>query len=296
MTQATDGNLPSRRQRKDNAITKASPALHDDPSRVPSSQNSKKRKRDSATGQDADPKLKEFLDVMQPPKKSKSWRDEAIDQSPVTKPSQAVKNEDADSADEYQSISKPKRQKKENTVPTADSVEEAAISHDQEPPEDANSPEEPANDRVDPEQEAQPAQSDADWLRNRTSRLLGLLDEREEEQHLPKKTHDAVPEAPELSQDDERQVAEGDEDDEDETAEPEGSAETKIEVDPDEEAIRTSKRLFLRNLPYGVNEDHLREAFAPFGNLEEVHHLSFPQYALFLSMMIPDRDNLCFGS
>jgi multiple RNA-binding domain-containing protein 1 len=203
---------------------------------------------------------------------------------------QTAAAEDADSDEDYQSISASKRQQAEKPAPETEPVE-----HPEEP-----APQ-PGDDEVEiKESEPSPTgeqeevalpQNDVDWLRNRTNRLLGLLDEAEEERHFHNKPSDANSPLEENLEEAEKSPIT------DHAAVPpqaEIQAEPKSVVDAEEEAVRNSKRLFLRNLPYGVNEDDLREAFAIFGHLEEVNELSV--LSLSSCMMIPDRDNLCFSS
>jgi multiple RNA-binding domain-containing protein 1 len=115
--------------------------------------------------------------------------------------------------------------------------------------------------------------SDADWARSRTSRLLGLLDDDEEEEEAGR------PKA--------RAASVSSSDMQDAALSKIGPARTPIAAtepvtasppvdptQPDTEAeptgVRASMRLFVRNLPYGVQEDDLQSEFAPYGNLEEV--------------------------
>ena len=63
----------------------------------------------------------------------------------------------------------------------------------------------------------------------------------------------------------------------------EGALESNYTVDV--EVVRSSMRLFVRNLPYDVKEEHLETEFAPFGNLEEVSY-SFPIFSRFLVMNV----------
>lgn len=262
--QANDDSLSSKRKsQKDTTSKSSSTAPHNERVRIVIDETSKKRKRDSATEQDADPKLKEFLKVMQPPKKSKTWRDEAVDKTSAKAPEalQEMPDATADSDGEYQSLARPKQKRTEKTTA---SVEEAQESSD----DDINAGE-AADDLPEVTEEPQVAQSDADWLRSRTSRLLGLLHEEEEEQYLPTRADDADAESsqPQSPEDDSPQAAK---DGKATSPEPDTIDQPAPIADADEEAIQKSKRLFLRNLPYGVNEDDLREAFGAFGHLEEV--------------------------
>lgn len=44
----------------------------------------------------------------------------------------------------------------------------------------------------------------------------------------------------------------------------------EVMVDADEQTIRNTRRLYLRNLPYSATEDDVTEHFAAFDGLEEV--------------------------
>lgn len=144
----------------------------------------------------------------------------------------------------------------------------------QETPEQDNSAE--------PEVEAAPI-SDADWLRSKTSRLLGLLDEEEQDefdQHkaaapIATTTTVSTKVASPASSDDELPQR----DEESRTAAIEKIAPNTTDVDsitkatpedPNIDLIRNSARLFLRNLAYDTTESDLQPIFERFGKIEEV--------------------------
>lgn len=120
--------------------------------------------------------------------------------------------------------------------------------------------------------------SDDDWLRSRTSRLLGMVEDDDEDgQPAPAPTTSVQPPRQiepdaEFEGFEDEPVAQGQsvsipvEDEHLEDAPP---------VDEVEEKVRQSQRLYLRNLSYNITEDDLREAFDGFGNLDEVSRLSF---------------------
>lgn len=105
--------------------------------------------------------------------------------------------------------------------------------------------------------------SDSDWLRSKTSRLLGLLDE--DEQAAFESPQKSVPTAPADSNNDanvespEKPAVNNSEE-----------APTAPEVDTNIENVRISARLFIRNLSYETKESDLEPVFSPFGKLEEV--------------------------
>lgn len=110
--------------------------------------------------------------------------------------------------------------------------------------------------------------SDADWLRSKTSRLLGLLDEDEQAEFQQQKVEEPT-ESPLHSNDESRnaaidniapQTATNDDD----------AAQTTPAEDQNIDLIRASTRLFVRNLAYDTTEADLQPLFAPFGKPEEV--------------------------
>ncbi|KAG0652318.1 multiple RNA-binding domain-containing 1 [Hyphodiscus hymeniophilus] len=209
-----------------------------------------KRKRSDVDK--ADSKLKEFLEVMQPASKSKKWASGAASDSIIEPPTkiQAIEIPEAESDEEYEAA--PKKQKQQSAPkPTVPFIA---------PPILAN--EAALVDEVVAVSTA-PDATDDDWLRGRTNRLLDLMDpedistgangltraaemmETAMEEPIPM---DDVPIADEVKE------------------------EANLEKpDPVTEAIQTTGRLFVRNLPYTASEDELRKHFEPFGGLEEVH-------------------------
>lgn len=114
--------------------------------------------------------------------------------------------------------------------------------------------------------------SDADWLRSKTSRLLGLLDDDEQAEFDAREPpKPAVQEAVSDSDEDAMRA-------EDATAKADDTSVTpaapEIEVDTNIENIRLSARLFVRNLAYDTTESALESLFAPFGKIEEVSLMS----------------------
>jgi multiple RNA-binding domain-containing protein 1 len=192
-------------------------------------------------------KLKEFLEVMQPPSKAKKWGE--VDESAMEPPTkvQAMELPEAESDEEYEKVPKKTRQKSPPKVAPVEipipSVPETTVD---ETPAVAETP--------------VPAEAtDDDWLRSRTNRLLDLMDPEDiattqrTSATVEDTTEDVVGEPP-AAEDEVMEDAQEDEE----------------KPDPVLEAIRSNGRLFVRNLPYTATEDDLREHFAPYGSLEEV--------------------------
>lgn len=238
--------------------------------------NQLKRKRnDGQERQDDDPELKEFLEVMKPKSKKKAWENEqnlelqAADESSGRT---EVQVEAAQSDDEYEEVPKKAKRRKSESKETTREIDPTQQTTPEvletEPVEDAAEPDTEAS------KESQPAVSDSDWARSRTSRLLGLLDDEEEEdegaqERMQVDSDDVDDEAPEEGGAKTQQLMEP------ESSIPTPPSDVQDEdlapsVDPKVEAVRSSMRLFVRNLPYGVKGEDLEAEFESFGNVEEV--------------------------
>ncbi|KAH7155454.1 hypothetical protein B0J13DRAFT_226669 [Dactylonectria estremocensis] len=239
---------------------------------------SNKRKRDEPDT--SDPKLREFLQVM------KRGREGAMDDmgdanytgALPTVPAAAVPEEESD--DEYEQIPAPKQKQRRidpSEKPQA-SVSQPAQLMDIDAP---SSNQEPASDPAAEFSEAKQAdleqkgfgETDDDWLRSRTNRLLDLVDPDDLERViLPDNTTVTTP-AP-------AQTKVGDVDNtvlpsppsSDDVVVGQVSEEASDPTSDDPlEAIRRTSRLFVRNLSYSTTETDLRESFEKFGTLQEVH-------------------------
>ncbi|CZR55050.1 probable multiple RNA-binding domain-containing protein 1 [Phialocephala subalpina] len=207
-----------------------------------------KRKRSDVD--ESDPKLKEFLEVMQPASKSKTWSAQTqASEEPPTKV-QAIELPEGESDGEYEVV--PKKSRKQSPprpiapVPAVQAPVPMVV-------------EEVAAEVV------APTATDDDWLRSRTNRLLDLMDPEE----ITTQAAATVSTVPEVVA---RMTAEAP-DKTSPAAEVDVDEETTAEEKPDPtiEAIRATGRLFVRNLPYTATEDDLRKHFAAHGFLEEVH-------------------------
>ena len=253
--QISDATLPpsrkaQREQERENA--KARQKEWAELARVSSLNSGTKRKRSDVD--DADPKLKEFLEVMQPASKPKTWATQGEDDPALEPPTkmQAIEVPEAESDGEYEAV--PKKPRKTSPPKATIQTELVAVSSIMERPTEGDEA------VVAP---AAPDATDDDWLRNRTNRLLDLVDPEE-------LVHSRVE-----ANANESTVAETT------TDEPVTNEEPSIEEeefegfedekpDPVIEAIKSNGRLFVRNLPYTASEEDLREHFETFGTLDEV--------------------------
>ena len=115
------------------------------------------------------------------------------------------------------------------------------------------------------------ATTDDDWLRSRTSRLLGLIEDKEldEELNAQIQSDSRVAESTNFTDQENRllglAVSPGPKTEEVETTCPKMPAE-----DPNIALIGQTSRLFIRNLPYDISEDDLSQHFSSKGELSEV--------------------------
>ncbi|EED16819.1 pre-rRNA processing protein Mrd1, putative [Talaromyces stipitatus ATCC 10500] len=216
-----------------------------------------KRKRDE-TSKD-DPKLQEFLNVMQHSSKTRTWaNDDIISAAPTIIDSSEpaiVKTNDASQDKPSRPVKKSKMDEVETPRPASKTpAVPAAQGGDEAQHQDDNADKEASAEEDQPK-------SDMDWLRSKTSRLLGLLDEEEETASGPQ---------PPASASSTVEPIEEDSDEVEEAPVAEEPAEEK-DYNADIELIRISGRLFLRNLAYDATEADLETLFAPFGKIDEIH-------------------------
>ncbi|OAL47314.1 RNA-binding domain-containing protein [Pyrenochaeta sp. DS3sAY3a] len=234
----------------------------------PRQENDLKRKREEV---EKDPKLKEFLDVYQAPSKTNIWTNgdsqvaEPASVEPLLSEPKIQVSDDA-SDDEYQVISK-----KAKTAPVQ---VDSPVNEQPTPAEQLPSHVEPSGDADDVMEDAQetpvPEQgpvSDADWLRSKTNRVLELV----EDDEIPGDTLPSVKPVP--TKPTKEQASQTN--DAVDVSQPQKAAEDNAEKDApaeeEEDRIRETGRLYVRNLHYEVTEDELRQQFSKHGALEEVH-------------------------
>jgi multiple RNA-binding domain-containing protein 1 len=269
--QIADEQLPkSRRQIREE---KAAPK-NDEYFPPPREEHLLKRKRDEA---EQDPKLKEFLEIYQPPSKTNIWTDgdaqvAAGNATAVEQPAQDVVVPADESDDEYQVITKKPKvaeasEVAQETAPAPAPAVQPIVPAEAAPLEEADAPmpDAPVAAAV-----AQPT-TDDDWLRSRTNRLLDLV----EDDHVPvapasaptkpaaekRDSPVAVEPQPEPAQPADAPAAEA----------PDADADS---IALEEEKIRETGRLYLRNLHFEVAEEDIRSQFSKYGSLDEVSSTS----------------------
>ncbi|EMC99136.1 hypothetical protein BAUCODRAFT_120428 [Baudoinia panamericana UAMH 10762] len=235
---------------------------------LPTNEIHSQRKREAVD--DDDPKLKEFMDVMKPKtKKQKGWEGEEVPQeAPVEHTASAEKASD----DEYEVLQK-------------DVKTDAAVAPAMPHPEPVGGDDEVWGGIVETVSHAEPVDpaptvSDADWTRSRTSRLLGLLDDDEEEtlagsERQPRIDDESYADVPAKGN---KNVRPAVEDPANSLPSPPADSQTLgtettriLDSASDVDAVRSSMRLFVRNLPYSATKEDLEAEFEPFGNLAAVH-------------------------
>lgn len=266
--QIKDETLPkSRKQQREDAIH----ARKEKAAAETAASVGNKRKREEA--EEVDPKLKEYLSVMQAPSKMKTWAVEGLADAPEEPPTkiQAIEapRPGAESDDEYVVV--PKKAKRRESTSKSRPPPEASVTT---VPVQAQSPQVQSLNIDEPVNVVNPALiDDDDWLRSKTNRLLDLMDPEEIKAQAAKtapiQDDDAMDiEQPSLATDAAENPASI-------VDNPGIAQELEEEMDLEEsdptlDAIRANGRLFVRNLPYSASEDDLREHFAKYGTIEEV--------------------------
>jgi multiple RNA-binding domain-containing protein 1 len=223
---------------------------------------------DKQTPED-DPKLKEYLEVMKPKSKKRTWENDDVAQANTEAPvddENQITIEAGASDDEYEVVPRKAKRTKVDAPPAEQQPAETSVDEAETPT---------ANAEEDAQQDAAPQGpvSDADWARSRTSRLLGLLDddEEEEENNRPKARAASVSST---DMEDVVPTKSGPSKATTTTDTPAPAAATEEPVQPEADAeptgVRASMRLFVRNLPYDVKQEDLESEFASYGNVEEV--------------------------
>ncbi|KAI7556843.1 RNA-binding domain-containing protein [Hortaea werneckii] len=236
-----------------------------------------KRKRDSDSKHEQDPKLKEFLDAYKPKSKKKAWEADEPEAEEATATAQVADGAfEGFSDDDYEEVPKKKQRRESNEVVSKDPLQ-VDEPNDNMMQQDVPGQAEDSQAAVD-QPSYQNGMSDADWARSRTSRLLGLLDDDEEEDgqaaaSAQRPTSSSSEHENENAS--KRSIGPAANKEVDSPlptppSETDGGA-IAISHSAEAEGVRSSMRLFVRNLSYNVRREDLMAEFESFGHLEEVH-------------------------
>ncbi|KAL4961686.1 RNA-binding ribosome biosynthesis protein MRD1 [Aspergillus stella-maris] len=225
-----------------------------------------KRKRDGEPAPQ-DPKTQEYLSLITQPSKIRTWANDDQLPTPVEADSQPKEQPAEDDTTQEELTYAQRKKAKLGQDNTADSNAPGDAGHS--PVADENNVEsapEASEEKQEEQDQAPEPVSDSDWLRSKTSRLLGLLDEDEQEAFQPPAAVDE--DTPMVDSKVDAITVGSAEKPAENVAE---KAPTAPEVDTNIENIRISARLFIRNLSYETKESDLQPLFSPFGKLEEIH-------------------------
>lgn len=216
-----------------------------------------KRKRD-AREEPEDSKFKEFVGAMRSVSNKDRWASADLPSLTVSPAEPVVQS--------HPDRTLPQHDNLKHSVPAAEFSHPGAIRHVESASDGKRSP---AEDGQSTDAQTVPL-TDDDWLRTKTSRLLGLIDDEDEAidqvrgpvapdttEHLPSISQEELSEADSLAAGDQIQLA-------------------PDEADRNKAAIQRNGRLFIRNLAYSIQDNDIEELFGSYGNLEEVSpHYNF---------------------
>lgn len=230
----------------------------------------KKRKRDV---DEADPKLREYLEVMNPAHAPKRLRED--DDIPPVPEMAPPPPEDGESDAEYEEI--PSKTLKHVAIAKDASAVKQPDAVPPPPPQPELDAETVMVDATPPQAEeakqvASVGATDDDWLRSRTNRLLDLVDP-DDPSFVAARVGASGPAAQDVSR---IPTTSGPAEDVNNNisdtvpshADP--AEDAPLAGDDPETVIQKTARLFVRNLPYTATEENLRSHFGRFGSLEEV--------------------------
>ncbi|KAL8948498.1 MAG: hypothetical protein Q9222_005317 [Ikaeria aurantiellina] len=241
--------------------------------------SSLKRKREDEARSEKDSKLQEYLQVMQPTSRSRTWANEDLtvekpekqDEEPH-KPSEPRVWDEMDLVVNHQDLAKKRPKIYREAEPSDDKTSENIASAKAGPTSvESDAVIEHGTKIKDIDA---PVATDDDWLRSRTSRLLGLMDGDEDlTPHEPAENKDTLeneaagdaddPASPDLSEVS-HQVDSG---------EDQGTPNINGSTNQPNETTQGASRLFVRNLPYTATVDEIRQHFERLrdNHIEEIH-------------------------
>ncbi|KAK9238047.1 hypothetical protein V1525DRAFT_425786 [Lipomyces kononenkoae] len=210
----------------------------------PVESNKRRRIEENESTEMQDQKLQEFLLAMKPRAKERTWANDDISGLPVESPAYRAS---------VLALKSDETVRNEEGVPEIDRNTSPEVSNVQVTSREADDEIVSNKDVNEDVQEnlAVTAISDDEWLRQRRKRIVETANAEiytdQDQPVLVATEHDTRPKV------------------EDETTLEKSEAEINLE------SIRTTRRLFVRNLSYACTEDDLRELFGEYGQLEEVH-------------------------
>lgn len=220
-----------------------------------------------------DPKLREFLQVMKAGREGVIADSTGLDVADHIQTGVAVVP-GAESDDEYDE--NPSRREKSRRTGSPTRTPQVA-----QPPRDGPASRDvvmidssgganEANDQAKGEDQPLPAEAtDDDWLRSRTNRLLDLVDPEDLAAGPAPRTSGEPPTDVARDGDDPHSSGEMTHD-----VAADAPMADEVATDNTVDAIYKTSRLFVRNLPFGITEDDMRDAFGKYGALEEVSDVS----------------------
>lgn len=221
--------------------------------------NPKKRKRDDLDA--SDPRLREFLQVMQPSRT----------QGKDIPEDQFANNEipEGESDGEYELIQAHKRKQRAEGQQAEKPYGSAVVGRPETSASTEKPAERPTSPAAEPSETIAPAHAagadatDDEWLRSRTSRVLDLMDV-DDLQPPPQRTEDEAvetePTADSLAENSNDEVG----------ADEKRTSSELLDIDSAVQTIQQTSRLYVRNLPYQATEEDVAERFEKFGELEKV--------------------------
>lgn len=215
--------------------------------------------------------MQEYLALMQTSSKIRTWANDDNVVKPTEEPTPAAINEPTQEKNTAEELpSQPKKTRTQEPGTTHNDEPQPMALDEKEEIQDTPEEENAAESEV----EAAPV-SDMDWLRSKTSRLLGLLGD-DEKADLDQKPAEKPARSQSPAHEESRNAAIESIPSQPQTNDNEDDATEAVPIpDANVDLIRASARLFLRNLAYDLTEADLQPLFAPFGKLEEVSLSSF---------------------
>ncbi|CAG8726809.1 3742_t:CDS:2, partial [Acaulospora morrowiae] len=216
--------------------------------------------------------LREFIEVMKPRSKSKTWANDDLT---------ASENQESKNGKNIKEIIKAQEGSDDELyqdMPTKSNDAGKVLSSDDE--EDSSDRSDEDDDKL---KDVKNSVSDTDWLKSRMRRKLDWVadDEEDEEDSLSegesnnagnirKKRKVEFADDVEINDSDNQQSPK-DKDSMMQDENPHNERSNTVDELPPEESIGETGRLFVRNLPYICTEEDLRKEFNKFGPLAEVH-------------------------